>query len=324
LAWYEGLDEWVNVKEMLEDDAPSLEAEDEPAPEAEEPSVETESDEESEPLDEETLSQVNKIKGLISDGHADIAWQLVRTLNNPRIYEGLLEDCPVNDDGWVSVPEYLSENVDLFIKLQTNLPEAAQMPPELTQLTKLSLPHTPYMIDVSPLKELTQLRYLKIVNDRISDVSPLKYLKQLTELRLVAIQISDISTLKELTQLEVLYLWDNQISDVTPLKELTQLKHLELGGNEISDVSVLKELTQLTRLNLDDNQLTDVTALKDLTQLTTLWLSGNQLTELPTGLEKLTKLEYLNLNENPDLTKAQINELKKSLPKCKIHSNAKK
>ena len=42
------------------------------------------------------------------------------------------------------------------------------------------------------------------------------------------------------------------------------------------------------------------------------------------GLEKLTKLEKLSLEYNPDLTKAQIAELKKALPKCKIQSNAKK
>ena len=36
---------------------------------------------------------------------------------------------------------------------------------------------------------------------------------------------------------------------------------------------------------------------------------------------KLTQLTKLNLNDNPDLTKAQINELKKVLPKCRIMSN---
>jgi len=39
------------------------------------------------------------------------------------------------------------------------------------------------------------------------------------------------------------------------------------------------------------------------------------------GLEKLTKLEWLDLSENLDLAKAQIDELKKALPKCKISSN---
>jgi hypothetical protein len=42
------------------------------------------------------------------------------------------------------------------------------------------------------------------------------------------------------------------------------------------------------------------------------------------GLEKLTQLEKLILYVNPDLTKAQIDELQKALPKCKIIHNAEK
>ena len=35
-------------------------------------------------------------------------------------------------------------------------------------------------------------------------------------------------------------------------------------------------------------------------------------------------MSALRLNNNPDLTKAQIDELQKALPKCKIYSSAKK
>ena len=57
-----------------------------------------------------------------------------------------------------------------------------------------------------------------------------------------------------------------------------------------------------------------------LTQLTKLYLHDNKLTDVK-GLEKLTKLEVLALSGNPDLTKAQIDELRKALPNCKISSN---
>ncbi len=60
-----------------------------------------------------------------------------------------------------------------------------------------------------------------------------------------------------------------------------------------------------------------------LTQLTKLYLHDNKLTDVK-GLEKLTKLEVLALSGNPDLTKAQIAELQKALPKCRIFSNPKK
>ena len=82
----------------------------------------------------------------------------------------------------------------------------------------------------------------------------------------------------------------------------------------------LVKLTQLTKLYLHDNKLTDVKGLEKLTQLTFLDLYDNKLTDVK-GLEKLTQLTYLSLSNNPDLTKAQIDELQKALPKCSIGSN---
>ena len=58
----------------------------------------------------------------------------------------------------------------------------------------------------------------------------------------------------------------------------------------------------------------------DLEKVTVLDLQLKQLTDVK-GLEKLTKLKSLGLNANPDLTKAQIDQLQKALPNCKIHSN---
>ncbi len=79
----------------------------------------------------------------------------------------------------------------------------------------------------------------------------------------------------------------------------------------------LEKLTQLTELGLFGNKLTDVSGLEKLTRLTKLNLRNNQLTDVK-GLEKLTQLTELGLHNNPDLTKAQIAELQKALPQCKI------
>ena len=77
---------------------------------------------------------------------------------------------------------------------------------------------------------------------------------------------------------------------------------------------------KVTRLSLLGNQLTSVKGLEKLTKLKSLNLRANQLTDVK-GLEKFTQLEDLWLEDNPDLTKAQIDELKKSLPNCNILSN---
>ena len=74
---------------------------------------------------------------------------------------------------------------------------------------------------------------------------------------------------------------------------------------------------KVTWLNLNDNQLHHSEGLEKLTQLNTLGLAANALKDLK-GLENLTQLRYLNLNNNPNLTKAQIDQLQKALPKCRI------
>jgi len=107
--------------------------------------------------------------------------------------------------------------------------------------------------------------------------------------------------------------------------DLEKVTELDLRYKQLTSVTGLGKLTQLTFLDLRGNQLTNVKGLEKLTQLTRLYLTLNQLTDVK-GLEKLTKLERLVLMYNPDLTKAQMAELKKALPqpKCQIRINPKK
>ena len=54
-----------------------------------------------------------------------------------------------------------------------------------------------------------------------------------------------------------------------------------------------------------------------------LFLTDKQLTEVK-GLEKLDQLHLLFLMDNPDLTKAQIDQLQKAWPKSTINNDATK
>ncbi len=58
----------------------------------------------------------------------------------------------------------------------------------------------------------------------------------------------------------------------------------------------------------------------DLKKVTHLYLENNKLTDVK-GLENLTQLKELELRYSRGLTKVQIAELKKALPKCKIFSD---
>ena len=76
--------------------------------------------------------------------------------------------------------------------------------------------------------------------------------------------------------------------------------------------SFKKATGELTRADLEKVTLMDLDHFRFRRRI--------QLTDVK-GLEKLTQLKTLNLRSNPDLTKAQIAELQKALPNCKISSN---
>ena len=99
--------------------------------------------------------------------------------------------------------------------------------------------------------------------------------------------------------------------------DLEKVTELDLRHKGLTSVEGLEKLRQLEKLILSGNQLTDVKGLEKLTQLKSLYLLSNQLTEVK-GLEKLTQLKSLFLIHNPELTKAQIDQLQKALPKCWI------
>ena len=106
------------------------------------------------------------------------------------------------------------------------------------------------------------------------------------------------------------------------LEKVTTLKFARQNLTEVP--KGLEKLNQFKGLDLSGNQLTDVPkGLEKLNQLRELYLGNNSLTDVK-GLEKLTQLKLLNLQDNPNLTKAQIDQLQKALPKCEIYHDASK
>ena len=100
--------------------------------------------------------------------------------------------------------------------------------------------------------------------------------------------------------------------------DLEKVTYLDFSDNQLTDVKGLEKHTKLKQLYLHDNQLTEVPkGLEKLKQLTFLRLEGNKLSDVKT-LAKLTQLRMLWLTGNQAITKAQIAELQKALPKCNI------
>ena len=217
--------------------------------------------------------------------------------------------------------------VEKAIRKSLKKPTGELTKADLEKVTRLDLWLNQLTEWPKELENLTQLTVLALNDNKLTDVKGLENLTQLTRLDLDDNKLTEVpKELEKLTKLKTLFLSRNQLTSVKDLEKPRQLEVLRLDGNKLTDVKGLEKLTQLQFLSLASNQLTDsdVKGLEKLTQLTYLGLDRNQLTEIPNGLEKLTQLKELRLQDNPDLTKAQIAELQKALPKCKIGSNPRK
>ena len=124
-------------------------------------------------------------------------------------------------------------------------------------LQRLDIYNQPELHNISPVAELTKLRYLYITEGKIVDISPLEKLVNLQDLSLRNNQISDISVIANFIKLRQLDLSNNKIADITPLSGLNYLFQLTLSGNLIEDVSGLESLTDLRYLYLKGNKIVD-------------------------------------------------------------------
>ena len=179
-------------------------------------------------------------------------------------------------------------NEDLF-QVLTHLP----------QLENLVLRHCPLVTDLSPVGGLTDLNHLAINSaPDVVDITPLAELTKLRVLEMRDTGITVLNALVGLSSLEWLYLDDSEwVTDISPLKNLTNLKKLSLSGSKgVTDIRPLGQLTKLKILSLNGlEEINDISALSSLTQLRNLYLHGCK-----------------------KISEKQINELKKSLPRCRI------
>ena len=97
---------------------------------------------------------------------------------------------------------------------------------------------------------------------------------------------------------------------------------LVIDNRRISDLTPLSEFKHLKTISLYNNEITNLTPLSGMKKLEFLYLRNNQITDL-SPLYGLKKLDVLTLDDNPNLTRAEIEKLQKALPYCKISHNAK-
>ena len=116
----------------------------------------------------------------------------------------------------------------------------------LTKITELNLQGNDIR-DISALSGMTGMTWLLVsFGTQISDLTPLKDMVEMKTLSLYGNKITDISPLAGMTKLEQLYLSNNQIVDVSPLKNLPKDCRLDLSGNPITDWTPVAHVTDVS------------------------------------------------------------------------------
>lgn len=125
----------------------------------------------------------------------------------------------------------------------------------------------------------------------------------------------EISKLKNLEYLRVHH---NNLTTIPDfIISLPKLRVLEIGGNRLGNVTEeIGKMTNLEHLGLKANGLTKIPeSIGKLTKLKTLNLDFNYLTSLPESIKNLINLEDLSLMRNDSFTRAELEKVKKLLPK---------
>jgi formylglycine-generating enzyme required for sulfatase activity len=161
----------------------------------------------------------------------------------------------------------------------------------LTGLRKLNLSRTRGVAGLIPIRRLTGLRQLILMDTSITNLGPLAPLTNLEELDISRTSIDDFAPLAKLANLKRLSAAMTPVADLTPISRLVKLEALDVSFTGVRALSPLASLEKLQQLDLSNTGVDDVVPLGRLTALRELNLSRTRLTK--DGLAPLRALTGL-------------------------------
>ena len=229
--------------------------------------------------------------------------RLLNCLQENGVYENFIPNCEkAKEVKYLNCVDHTIESL-----------EGIQQFPNLESLTVRGLNDNGSMIkDLSPLRNLANLKTLSIPSAQIDDIIFLSKLSKLRSLNLSDNHITDLSYLVFMRDLQILrleYQSPDFITDISPLAYIKNLQLVSFRGNKITDITPLTSHKNLDTLNIRDNRVTTLLPITDLKNMYMLDFSINLIPDI-TPLATLERLIGVvgNLNQLRDLT--ALTELK--------------
>lgn len=117
--------------------------------------------------------------------------------------------------------------------------------------------------------------------------------------------------------LKILSANNNLINDISGITSFYNIEELYISCNKIKNINALSNLKHLKTLVISSNLIEDIYALSEIKTLENLDLSYNKKLKNIMPLTKLKSLKLLCVSET-NISKKDINKLKKTLPDCEI------
>jgi hypothetical protein len=127
----------------------------------------------------------------------------------------------------------------------------------------------------------------------------------------------DLSPIEKLQNLKMLTIRNTVVKSIKPLSSLVNLQTLELPRTSINNMEPLKNLVNLKRLIINETTVSDLKPIKKFKNLEYLDISYTQVNNLE-PIKGLTNLQTLYIQNCPNITDQQVEDLQKALPNLKI------
>ena len=153
---------------------------------------------------------------------------------------------------------------------------------------------------IQSLKDLTQLKKLKIIHIAMQDIVDLSPLAQLDSLETIDLNhnpVEDVSPLSALFSLRELSLYDSRVSDFSALSACPLLSRIDAGRTRVVSLQAFAGISSLQQLNLRDTTLESLDGIESLTGLGLISFGVVRSRDL-TALNSLPLLDQVNLSED--------------------------
>jgi Leucine-rich repeat (LRR) protein len=230
----------------------------------------------------------------------DADWRLLFAKGASINEEFQLKDIVSFNDNWILIERLQVTIIEGFVmesrRADTIYTDPSPIYWEIRRIWKtetIDVTAYPYIMDISPLNKLTELKVINISGTHVDDLTPIRNLTRLENLNISGSYVNRLDPLRHAINLKTLDISNTVITDLSPLLAFPLLERLNLSNTPVTDLDPVSILQNLLDLRLPNTPLTDLSPLRNSWNLIVLDISNTPVTNLD-SLGELQSLERLH------------------------------